>query len=178
MLFCWALSSATLLSCLTVSIIRSLRPRGDYFQQNRFLHQHFHKRSPQAFTLVCSGGSDGEAQVRAVVEGVEPWFEAFGRGETADEMRVAGFEFRERPFGLVKRGFEEGVAVAGEHYVVAEGDHDGEHGGVLAGIWMAIGYVGAGLLNCITIIGIPFGIQSFKMAKLALWPFGSQIRSL
>ena len=46
--------------------------------------------------------------------------------------------------------------------------------GVLAGIWMAIGYVGAGLLNCITIIGI----QSFKMAKLALWPFGSQIRSL
>lgn len=49
---------------------------------------------------------------------------------------------------------------------------------VLAGIWMAIGYVGAGLLNCVTIIGIPFGIQSFKMAKLALWPFGSQIRSL
>ena len=49
---------------------------------------------------------------------------------------------------------------------------------VLAGIWMAIGYVGAGLLNCITIIGIPFGIQSFKMAKLALWPFGSQIHSL
>ena len=127
---------------------------------------------------MCVRGADGEAQVRAVVEGVEPWFEAFGRGETADEMRVAGFEFRERPFGLVKRGFEEGVAVAGEHYVVAEGDHDGEHGGVLAGIWMAIGYVGAGLLNCITIIGIPFGIQSFKMAKLALWPFGSQIRSL
>ena len=27
---------------------------------------------------------------------------------------------------------------------------------------------GAGVLNCITIIGIPFGIQSFKMAKLAL----------
>lgn len=51
-------------------------------------------------------------------------------------------------------------------------------GVVLAGIWMAIGYVGAGLLNCVTIIGIPFGIQSFKMAKLALWPFGSQIRSL
>ena len=49
---------------------------------------------------------------------------------------------------------------------------------VLAGLWMAIGYVGAGLLNCITIIGIPFGIQSFKMAKLALWPFGSQILSL
>ena len=37
---------------------------------------------------------------------------------------------------------------------------------VLAGVWMAIGYVFAGLLNCVTIIGIPFGIQSFKMAKL------------
>ena len=49
---------------------------------------------------------------------------------------------------------------------------------VLAGIWMAIGYILAGLLNCVTIIGIPFGIQSFKMAKLALWPFGSQIHSL
>ena len=33
-----------------------------------------------------------------------------------------------------------------------------------------------GVLWCITIIGIPFGLQSFKMAKLALWPFGSQIR--
>ena len=49
---------------------------------------------------------------------------------------------------------------------------------VLAGIWMAIGYVIAGLANCVTIIGIPFGIQSFKMAKLALWPFGAQIQDL
>lgn len=46
---------------------------------------------------------------------------------------------------------------------------------VLVGVWMAIGYLVAGLLNCVTIIGIPFGIQSFKMAKLALWPFGTQI---
>ena len=49
---------------------------------------------------------------------------------------------------------------------------------VLVGCWMALGYLGAGVLNCITIIGIPFGIQSFKMAKLALWPFGAQIYSL
>ena len=49
---------------------------------------------------------------------------------------------------------------------------------VLAGVWMAIGYLFAGLFNCMTIIGIPFGIQSFKMAKLALWPFGAQIYSL
>lgn len=46
---------------------------------------------------------------------------------------------------------------------------------ILAGFWMAIGYAAAGLLNCITIIGIPFGIQSFKMAALALWPFGAGI---
>lgn len=49
---------------------------------------------------------------------------------------------------------------------------------VLVGWWMALGYLLAGVLNCITIIGIPFGLQSFKMAKLALWPFGSQIRDL
>ena len=43
---------------------------------------------------------------------------------------------------------------------------------VLAGFWMAIAYVIAGILNCIIIIGIPFGIQSFKLAGYALWPFG------
>ena len=64
----------------------------------------------------------GRRRSRTLVRSLWSW-------ETADEMRVAGFEFRERPFGLIKRGFEEGVAVAGEHYVVAEGDHDGEHGG-------------------------------------------------
>jgi uncharacterized membrane protein YccF (DUF307 family) len=43
---------------------------------------------------------------------------------------------------------------------------------VLAGLWMAIGYVIAGLIQFVTIIGIPFGIQSFKLAGYALWPFG------
>ena len=37
--------------------------------------------------------------------------------------------------------------------------------------WMIL----MGVLLCITIIGIPFGLQHFKMAKLALMPFGSQI---
>ena len=36
-------------------------------------------------------------------------------------------------------------------------------------------YVFAGLVNLCTIIGIPFGIHSFKMAALAFWPFGSEI---
>ena len=39
---------------------------------------------------------------------------------------------------------------------------------VLAGLWMAIGYVIAGVVQCITIIGIPFGLQSFKLAGYAL----------
>jgi uncharacterized membrane protein YccF (DUF307 family) len=43
---------------------------------------------------------------------------------------------------------------------------------VFAGLWLAIGYVVAGVLLCITIIGIPFGVQAFKLAGYALWPFG------
>jgi uncharacterized membrane protein YccF (DUF307 family) len=46
---------------------------------------------------------------------------------------------------------------------------------LLAGIWMAIGYVASGIVMCITIIGIPFGIQSFKLAGYALWPFGRTV---
>ena len=43
---------------------------------------------------------------------------------------------------------------------------------VLSGFWMALAYVVAGVLMCVTIIGIPFGIQAFKLAGYALWPFG------
>lgn len=43
---------------------------------------------------------------------------------------------------------------------------------VLSGFWLAIGYVVAGLLLCITIIGVPFGIASFRIALYTLWPFG------
>ena len=46
---------------------------------------------------------------------------------------------------------------------------------VIAGIWLAIGYVIAGLILCITIVGIPFGIQAFKLAGFALWPFGRTV---
>ena len=46
---------------------------------------------------------------------------------------------------------------------------------VLAGIWLAIGYTVAGLLMCITIIGIPFGIQAFKLAGFVWWPFGRTV---
>ena len=46
---------------------------------------------------------------------------------------------------------------------------------ILAGFWLAIAYVAAGIANCLTIIGIPFGIASFKLAAYALWPFGRAV---
>jgi uncharacterized membrane protein YccF (DUF307 family) len=46
---------------------------------------------------------------------------------------------------------------------------------ILAGLWIAIGHVVTGVLLCITIIGIPFGIASFKMAALAIMPLGKEI---
>lgn len=49
-------------------------------------------------------------------------------------------------------------------------------------IWLVFGgfaifleYILAGLALCVTIIGIPFGIQAFKLGMLALWPFGQKI---
>jgi len=46
---------------------------------------------------------------------------------------------------------------------------------VLFGWEMALGYIGIGILFCITIIGIPFGLQWFKLTTLALFPFGAKI---
>lgn len=43
---------------------------------------------------------------------------------------------------------------------------------VLCGFWMFLGYLAAGVLLCITIIGIPFGVASFRIGVYALWPFG------
>lgn len=46
---------------------------------------------------------------------------------------------------------------------------------VLAGFWLAVGYVVAGLICCVLIITIPFGIASFRIAGYALWPFGRTV---
>lgn len=46
---------------------------------------------------------------------------------------------------------------------------------VLCGIWMWIAYVLAGLLMCVFIVTIPFGLASFRIAGFALWPFGRTI---
>ena len=45
----------------------------------------------------------------------------------------------------------------------------------IGGIELAITNAVIGVLLCLTIIGIPFGLQSFKMAKLSLMPFGARI---
>jgi uncharacterized membrane protein YccF (DUF307 family) len=46
---------------------------------------------------------------------------------------------------------------------------------VLAGFWMSVGYAIAGVICCLLIITIPFGIASFRMANYAFWPFGRTV---
>lgn len=46
---------------------------------------------------------------------------------------------------------------------------------IFGGFLVFLEYMVAGFLLCITIIGIPFGLQAFKLALLALWPFGKRI---
>ena len=48
---------------------------------------------------------------------------------------------------------------------------------IFGGIEIAFAHIVLGLAFCITIIGIPFGIQHFKLALLALVPFGKEIVS-
>ncbi|WNV82028.1 YccF domain-containing protein [Umezawaea sp. Da 62-37] len=46
---------------------------------------------------------------------------------------------------------------------------------VLCGFWMAVGYAIAGVICCILIITIPWGLASFRIANYALWPFGRTV---
>lgn len=46
---------------------------------------------------------------------------------------------------------------------------------IFGGLLTAIMYWIAGLMMCVTIIGIPFGVQLFKIGMLALWPFGHEL---
>ena len=48
---------------------------------------------------------------------------------------------------------------------------------LLGGIFTAVEYLISSLLMMLTIIGIPFGMQTLKLAGLALWPFGKEVRS-
>jgi uncharacterized membrane protein YccF (DUF307 family) len=47
---------------------------------------------------------------------------------------------------------------------------------VFGGLILGLVYIFFGLLYCITIVGIPVGVQLFKMASLALWPFSREVR--
>ena len=47
---------------------------------------------------------------------------------------------------------------------------------IFGGLEMALAHLSLGLIFCITIIGIPFGMQHFKLALLALLPFGNTVR--
>ena len=46
---------------------------------------------------------------------------------------------------------------------------------LLCGIWLALGYALAGIICCILIVTIPFGLASFRIADFSLWPFGRQL---
>ena len=46
---------------------------------------------------------------------------------------------------------------------------------IVSGLPLAIEHAVMGVILCVTVIGIPFGLQQFKLAKLALMPFGAEI---
>jgi uncharacterized membrane protein YccF (DUF307 family) len=46
---------------------------------------------------------------------------------------------------------------------------------VLAGWWLALSHVVAGVVQCLTVIGIPFGLANFKLVPAALWPLGREV---
>lgn len=48
---------------------------------------------------------------------------------------------------------------------------------IFGGFLSAIGYFIGGLILCITVIGIPFGLQCFKIGFMVLMPFGSKVVS-
>ena len=48
---------------------------------------------------------------------------------------------------------------------------------VFSGVWLWIAYTLAGILCCVLIITIPWGIASFRMANYAVWPFGREVVS-
>lgn len=46
---------------------------------------------------------------------------------------------------------------------------------LLSGIWLALGYALAGIVLCLLIITIPFGVACFRLAAFVLWPFGRAV---
>ncbi len=81
-------------------------------------------------------------------------------------FKIAGFVLF--PFGKEIRYSDMGVmsAVANVFWII------------FSGIPLALSAIVNGVLLCLTIVGIPFGLQCFKFAKLALMPFGSRVYSM
>ncbi len=48
---------------------------------------------------------------------------------------------------------------------------------IFGGLAAALGYIAGGFVLCITVVGIPWGMQCFKIASLVLWPFGKKVVS-
>ena len=46
---------------------------------------------------------------------------------------------------------------------------------VFSGVWLWLAYMLAGIICCLLIITIPWGIASFRMASYAVWPFGREL---
>ena len=47
---------------------------------------------------------------------------------------------------------------------------------LLTGLYLGLVYAVLGIVWCLTIIGIPFGKQLFKLSRLAFWPFGASVK--
>ena len=46
---------------------------------------------------------------------------------------------------------------------------------IFGGLMAALGYLLGGIVLCITVIGVPWGLQCFKLAGVVLWPFGKKV---
>jgi uncharacterized membrane protein YccF (DUF307 family) len=49
---------------------------------------------------------------------------------------------------------------------------------IIAGWWLALMHLVTGIAQCLTIIGIPFGIANFKLVPAAFWPLGREVADL
>ena len=75
-----------------------------------------------------------------------------------------------------KRRFPRGERVIGETRILGTGLTNFLWI-VLAGIWLTIGHVVVGVVLCLTLIGIPFGLAHFKLASVSFAPLGKRVVS-
>ena len=47
---------------------------------------------------------------------------------------------------------------------------------IFGGLILSLGYLFGGLILCLTIVGIPFGVQIMRLGMFALWPFGGEVK--